>query len=177
MPFYSFRKFTCFLFLFPFLFYFGQSSAHARAQRNTLQAIRVITPPVIDGVVDDESWQLTQPAAGFHQYEPHNDRAASHETLVWVLYDDNFLYIGARMVDPEADKILTELSLRDRGGHLNSDQFWIDINPFDDGIYGFQFRVSASGVQTDQTLSHGGGWGGGRAGGGGGGWGGDGDAN
>jgi hypothetical protein len=157
MHFYSFRKFTCFLFLFSFLFYFGLSSAHARAQRNTLQAIRVITPPVIDGVVDDESWQLAQPATGFHQFEPHNDRPASFETFVWILYDDNFLYIGARMVDPEPSKILTELSLRDRGGQLNSDQFWIDINPFDDGLYGFQFRVSASGVQTDRTLSHGGG--------------------
>jgi len=163
MQFYSFSKSLC-VFLFSFMLIFiGQSAAIARAQRNSLHAVRVATPPVIDGVVDDESWHFSQPASGFNQYEPHNDRAATYETLVWVMYDDNFLYIAARMVDPEPNKILTEISLRDRGGHLNSDQFWIDINPFDDGIYGFQFRVSASGVQTDQTISQGG-VGGGRGG-------------
>ncbi|HSV89154.1 MAG TPA: DUF5916 domain-containing protein [Bacteroidales bacterium] len=160
-------KLKYFTLIFSFLFFAGHSVSFARGQRNSLHAVRVLEPPTIDGVVDDEAWQLSQPAAGFNQYEPHNDRAASHETFVWILYDDNFLYIGARMVDPEPENILTELSLRDRGGHLNSDQFWIDINPFDDGIYGFQFRVSASGVQTDRTLSHGGGGGGGRGGGGG----------
>jgi len=129
--------------------------SRASSSRMVLQAVRVDVPPEIDGLVTDVSWNLTDPITGFNQYEPYNDRPATHQTYVWVLYDDNFLYIGARMIDPEPGKILTELGLRDRGAHLNSDQFWIDINPFDDGIYGFQFRISASGVQTDINVSHG----------------------
>lgn len=123
--------------------------------RKSLQAVRTDTPPVIDGSVTDPVWQIAEPATGFFQYEPHNDRPASHDTYVWVLYDDYYLYIGARMHDPEPDKILTELSLRDGDENLNADKFWIDINPFNDGIYGYSFRVSASGVQTDVNISYG----------------------
>ncbi len=123
--------------------------------RKSLQAVRTDTPPAIDGSVSEPVWQIAVPATGFFQYEPHNDRPASHDTYVWVLYDNYYLYIGARMMDSEPDRILGELSLRDGEENLNADKFWIDINPFDDGIYGFSFRVSVSGVQTDVNISHG----------------------
>ena len=123
--------------------------------RKSLPASRTETPPKIDGVLNDAAWEDAEPASGFFQYEPHNDRSASYETFVRVLYDDHYLYIGARMLDPEPDKILTEMSLRDGDENLNADKFWIDINPFNDGIYGYSFRVSASGVQTDVNISHG----------------------
>jgi hypothetical protein len=154
-------------FAYPFaaiviLFLIPGNQANARDPRSVLITYKTETPPLIDGILEDEAWDKIDPISDFYQYEPHNDRPATHPTYVWVLYDDNFLYIAARMVDPEPEKILTELGLRDRGASLNSDQFWIDINPFDDGIYGFQFRVSASGVQTDVNISHGTGSRGGR---------------
>jgi hypothetical protein len=127
--------------------------AYGQNDRRELQAVRTDNPPVIDGKLDDPEWQRAPSATGFHQYEPHNDRPASFETFVQVLYDDDALYIAARMVDPEPDKILTELGLRDSGNNLNADLFWIDINPFDDGVNGFRFQVSASGVQTDINIS------------------------
>jgi hypothetical protein len=123
--------------------------------RKQLNAIKTSLPVKIDGTLDEEAWKAAEPASGFSQYEPHNDRPASYETFVRVLYDDHYLYIGARMLDPEPDKILTEMSLRDGDENLNADKFWIDINPFNDGIYGYSFRVSASGVQTDVNISHG----------------------
>ena len=131
--------------------------AHSREPlaSKLLHTQRTLSPPTIDGELNDAAWKLIEPVTDFSQYEPHNDRPATYQTFVWVLYDDNNLYIAARMLDPEPEKILTELGLRDRGAHLNADQFWIDINPFNDGIYGFQFRVSASSVQTDINISHG----------------------
>lgn len=123
--------------------------------RKSLPASRTENPPKIDGVLNDAGWEHAEPASGFFQYEPHNDRPASYETFVRVLYDDHYLYIGARMLDPDPDKILTEMSLRDGDENLNADKFWIDINPFNDGIYGYSFRVSVSGVQTDVNISHG----------------------
>jgi len=131
------------------------SQIYGLGRRMVLEALKTESVPVIDGILNDAAWQGVEPVTGFTQFEPYNDRPATHQTYVWIMYDDNFLYIAARMIDPEPEKILTELGLRDRGTHLNSDQFWIDINPFDDGIYGFQFRISASGVQTDMNISHG----------------------
>ena len=121
--------------------------------RKRVAAVRTPTPPVIDGSLDDTVWQKAEAVSGFHQYEPHNDRPASFETFVKILYDDNSIYIGARMIDPNPDSILTELGLRNSGDNLNADRFWIHINPFDDGINGFSFQVTASGVQTDINLA------------------------
>jgi hypothetical protein len=149
------NKQTSLLFFLLFFFLCAGELMYGQNGKKTLQTIRTQTPPVIDGVVNEPAWQITEPAGGFFQYEPHNDRPASYDTYVWVLYDDYYLYIGAKMQDPEPDKILTELSLRDGDEDLNADKFWIDINPFNDGIYGFSFRVSASGVQTDVNISHG----------------------
>ncbi len=126
-------------------------------ERKTISAIRISVPPVIDGIIDDRVWRKAEPASGFIQYEPHNDRPASYETYVKVLYDDKSVYIGARMTDPDPGNILTELGLRNTGNSLNADRFWININPFNDGINGFTFEVSASGVQTDINLSGSGG--------------------
>lgn len=127
----------------------------ASQDRSSIRAMRTDQRPVIDGILEAGIWDKAEPVTDFFQYEPHNDRPASFETFVYVLYDDNFLYVGARMIDPEPGKILTELGLRDGDENLNADKFWIDINPFDDGIYGYSFRVTASGVQTDVNISHG----------------------
>lgn len=107
----------------------------------------------MDGSMSDPVWELAAKANNFFQFEPHNDREATFPTEVSILYDDFSIYIGARMYDPEPDKIFTELGLRDADSKLNADQFWVDINPFNDGIYGFRFKVSASGVQTDINLN------------------------
>jgi hypothetical protein len=146
---YLFAKFlSCFLILgFPAL------TALSFNNPSGTIAVRTSTPPVIDGSLNDPAWEKAPVATGFHQYEPHNDRPASFETHVRVLYDDNSIYIGAYLFDPSPDSILTELGLRDSGDNLNADRFWVDINPFNDGINGFRFQVSASGVQTDLNMS------------------------
>lgn len=128
------------------------TAQHVPTQRRSLKAQHTGEALLIDGLLSEPSWQQAEPGTGFYQYEPNNDCPASFDTEVRVLYDDHNLYIGARMLDPEPQKILNEMGLRDEN-NLNSDTFWIEINPFDDGIYGFSFKVSASGVQGDANIS------------------------
>jgi hypothetical protein len=144
---------TKYLVFLSILFLTFSAKGNPNTDRREIVAVRAHTPPHIDGTLDDAAWENAPVATGFYQFEPHNDRPASFETYVRVLYDDNALYIGARMVDPEPGKILTELGLRDANDGINADQFWIDINPFDDGVNGFRFKVSSSGVQTDINIS------------------------
>ncbi len=128
-------------------FLFGQ------IERKELVASRIDIPPKIDGQLDDEAWQNANPATDFYQYRPFNDRGASFPTQVYLVYDDNAIYIGARLIDPSPDSILTELGVRDADMDMNADKFSIDISPFNDGVNGFTFKVSASGVQTDINRS------------------------
>jgi len=121
----------------------------AQKERKELTAVRAEVPPRIDGYMDDEIWSSANEARDFYQYIPYNDRPPSLPSIVKVLFDDNAIYIGAKLFDFEPDSILTQLGIRDADTRINADQFYIDINPFDDGVNGFTFKVSASGVQTD----------------------------
>ncbi len=146
--------------LLAFTLFFFLTSGYTFSSNNDrriLEASRTDTPPVIDGILHDSVWAQASTAEGFFQYEPHNDRQASQQTQVRVLYDDHAIYIAAKILDSNPDSILTELGLRDADDDLNADQFWVDINPFNDGINGFRFKVSASGVQSDLNMSGSGG--------------------
>ncbi len=147
------RHIVIHLFLFCFFFGSAMPSGFARTDRKSITAVRVTTPPAIDGTLSDPVWQKAPIASGFHQYEPHNDRPASFDTQVRVLYDDYAIYIGAKMLDNNPEGILREMGLRNSGNNINADRFYVDINPFNDGINGFRFQVSASGVQTDSNMS------------------------
>jgi hypothetical protein len=127
--------------------------AYGQIERKELNATRIAEPPKIDGLFDDESWKNLKPATDFYQYRPYNDRKASLKSEVYVTYDDNAIYIAAHLIDPNPDSILTELGVRDADLDMNADKFSIDISPFNDGVNGFTFMVSASGVQTDVNRS------------------------
>lgn len=125
----------------------------AQIAKKEITATRIEKPPRIDGKLDEAAWSNVPEASDFFQYEPFNDRPASLPTTVKLIYDDNAIYIGAELYDPHPDSILTELGIRDADNNLNADQFSIDINPYNDGVNGFTFKVSASGVQTDVNRS------------------------
>lgn len=77
----------------------------------------------------------------------------THKTEVKLVYNDDAIYISAKMYDPEPSKIPAEFTNRDNIG--NSDFFLITINPNDDGQNPFEFLVTSSGVQADSKVSNG----------------------
>src|ERR1700712_606646 len=83
----------------------------ARAQRS--DSVRISTPvaPVaraarrvgaiaIDGSLDDSAWRAATPITGLRQYQPQEGAPASLPTEIRLLYDDEALYVGARMSEP-----------------------------------------------------------------------------
>src|SRR5688500_17796524 len=64
----------------------------------------------LDGVFDEAVW-ATAPAAGnFTQQEPNEGQPASQQTEVRFVYDDDALYIAARMFDDKgAEGVRTRL--------------------------------------------------------------------
>lgn len=120
--------------------------------KRKMESFRINTPITIDGKLDEPDWINASEATDFIQHEPYNGAAPSQKTSVKVLYDDNALYIGARMFDSEPSKIYRELGQRDNG-NLKSDLFALFISPYNDGINYTEFIVSASGVQVDAKVS------------------------
>ena len=126
----------------------GQTLTHA--PRAAVGAVRVDSPPAIDGRLDDEAWAGVSAADGFTQQDPDEGRPATERTELRVAYDDVALYIGARMFDREAVLISRRLSSRDDDSDADTLEIYLD--PMHDHQTGAKFRISASGVQHDAIL-------------------------
>ncbi len=128
---------------------FAQNSA---APRKVLNAVRTAKAPVIDGDLSDECWTKALPATDFTTTYPNIGKPSAFRSEVKVIYDDDALYVGAMLYDPEPEKILHELSGRDYGS-CNSDKFSMQLNTYDDDQNAFHFEVTASNVQKDIKIS------------------------
>ncbi len=134
---------------FGLLFFFGITEK-LQATEKSINAFRTSEEVELDGRLDETDWKFADIATDFIQSDPYPGADANFHTEVSVLYDDNAIYIGARLYDSEPEKILRELS--ERNVIANADHFEVIIDPYRDGINGYSFAVTASGVQVDARM-------------------------
>ena len=121
---------------------------NAGSQAKSFTMVRTATPPVIDGRLDDPVWQTAAVISDFHQLDPSEYSEPSERTEVYVLYDDDALYIGARMWIHSAAEI-TANTLRQGAGINNDDQLMLILDPYNNQRDGYQFQVNPNGVRYD----------------------------
>ena len=109
-------------------------------------------PPIIDGRLSDEAWSHAPVADHFPQRDPDEGQPATERTEIRVLYDDDALYVGARLYDSEPAAISTRLSGRD--DWPDADNITVFLDPRHDHRTGVQFTVTAAGVQRDGVISN-----------------------
>lgn len=104
----------------------------------------------LDGVLDEPVWQATTGIANFTQSEPREGAAPTERTVVYLVYDDAAIYVGARLYDSSPDSVVARLARRDRG--ISSDRFYIFLDPYHDRRSGVYFAVNAAGTLYDGVL-------------------------
>lgn len=117
-----------------------------------VRAIRATSPVVIDGVISESAWQSAPVTSGLRQQRPNEGADPTQRTEVRVLYDDQALYVGARMFDAHADSIVRTLARRDYG--MRSDVFTLFLDLQHDRRSGYFFGLSAAGTLYDGTLQN-----------------------
>lgn len=111
-------------------------------------------PPVIDGSVDDPAWEQAAPIPLSYERYPQPNAEPPVETRFYITYDEENLYVGFRAFDPAPGEIRAHLMDRDEQQQLNrDDHVGFTIDPFDNGEWGFQFRMNPLGVQADAIYS------------------------
>ncbi|MGZ8398403.1 MAG: DUF5916 domain-containing protein [Gemmatimonadales bacterium] len=105
---------------------------------------------VLDGVLSEAGWSSASPVSDFTQREPDEGAAATERTEVRVLYDDDALYVGARMYDRSPDSVMAQLARRDR--IVSADRFIVFLDSYYDRRTGFFFGINAAGTLYDGTL-------------------------
>ena len=115
-------------------------------------AVRLSAPVTVDGVLTDAAWQGPPGMTRLVQMEPYNGGAPSESTWVWFAYDDEALYVAARMWDSHPDSILAPLFRRD--DLVTTDFAGVILDPFHDHRTGYEFIVTPSGSMADATRSN-----------------------
>jgi hypothetical protein len=123
--------------------------AASPAHGDELAAHRVTGAIQIDGRLDEPAWRDAASAGSFTQDAPHHGEPATAPTDVRVLYDDQYLYVGARM-QRTAGAVTALVHRRDRDSA--SDWFGVAIDSVHDRRTAHEFRVNAAGVQRDVLL-------------------------
>jgi len=137
------------------LYIFFISNGQAQDPRAiTAHPITQKDPIHLDGLLNETVWSQASPASNFLQQEPVEGQPATEKTHVFILSDGNNLYIGAKLLDSEPDKILSYQKQRD-ADLVTDDRFrWI-IDPFRDGRTGYFFEINPAGLMSDGLLSAG----------------------
>ncbi len=113
-------------------------------------AVRVKTPPKIDGRLDDAVWQDALPFGGFYQQDTHEGEPESERTEIRVVYDDNALYFAVRAYDREPKKIMSKNMLRSATLRTD-DSIRILIDSLHDHQTAYLFGTNANGILVDST--------------------------
>ncbi len=124
-------------------------SVGSSTNRPVVEAVKVINPIIIDGKLNEKDWDRPG-ATDFTQRDPNEGLQPTQKTEVWVCYDDQALYIAARLHDDHPDSIISRIGRRDAS--LISDLFAVYLDTYHDRMTGTYFAVSAGGSISDGTL-------------------------
>lgn len=105
----------------------------------------------LDGILAESAWDRAEPAGEFVQQEPNEGGTPTERTEVYVVYNRDFLYIGAVLHDSEPQALLGHQKQRDQG--LGSDDrfMWI-LDTFLDGRTAYFFETNPAGLLGDGLM-------------------------
>jgi hypothetical protein len=107
--------------------------------------------PTIDGLLDDNAWNLVEWGNDFVEQRPDENTPPEFQTKFKILYDQKSLYIAVRCFDEEPDKIVKRLTRRDG---FDGDWIGFFIDSYHDKRTAFGFLVTAAGVKADVFESN-----------------------
>lgn len=130
----------------------AQTPNPAIPPRPIAQSVRVTTPPVLDGRLDDAAWSAAPILTGFIQHEPFDGRPATERTEVRIVFDREAIYIGARLFDRDPAGIVHGEVRRDVD-LKEQDAFIIILDTYKDRQNGFVFGTTPAGIEHDGQIS------------------------
>lgn len=114
-------------------------------EMRSIKAVRASQPPKVDGKLDDLCWQDAPSSTDF--VDPYFADRVIDQTVIFILYDDENIYIACYCYDSQPEKIIARETKRD-GGLWHDDCVSISIDPFHTHQYSSQFSVNAIGTQS-----------------------------
>ena len=114
----------------------------------TVEAARILgSPPRLDGRLSEDLWATASPLGGLLQRDPDEGAAATERTEVRFAYDDDALWIGARMYSTSPGDIRAFVTRHDREG--TSEQLIVSLDTHHDRRTAYTFAITPASVRID----------------------------
>ncbi len=120
----------------------------------TVRAVRIDEPLRIDGRLDESVYDRIEAMSDFIQNDPAEGAPASEKTEVWLLFDEEHVYVVARCWESRPDRIIASEMRRDNIRIVRDDNFAWSFDPFYSRRNGVLFEVSAVGGRLDAELTN-----------------------
>ncbi|HEX7123281.1 MAG TPA: carbohydrate binding family 9 domain-containing protein, partial [Gemmatimonadaceae bacterium] len=119
----------------------------------TIRAIKLSEPLRVDGVLDEEVYTREKPFGGLIQVAPDYGAPQTERSDVWILYDDQYIYLACRCWDsaPPTAWVVNEMR-RDTDGLRNNDHIGAMFDTFYDRRSGFGFYTNPLGARADYSV-------------------------
>ena len=109
---------------------------------------------VLDGILDEVSWKKGVPAQNFFQQFPADTSGAQAPTEIYMVYNDEFLYVGIKCY-AKGDKHVVN-SLRRDFDFFGTDNISVLFDTYSDRTNAFLFGMNPYGVRREAIISNGG---------------------
>ena len=121
----------------------------------TVRAVRVNEPLEIDGVIDEPFYQSVPPITELVQIVPEVDGEPSELTEVWIGFDDENVYVSARVWDSAGpDGWVANEMRRDAAQLRSNDHFGVFLDTFYDRRNASAFTGNAIGGFSDFQMTN-----------------------
>ena len=119
--------------------------------KRVIKAVRIETPPKIDGKLDDACWQNSAKTGELIQFEPQRGEPATQPITIYLAYDANNLYVAFECFKTDMNNLAANLTRRD-SFFFSDDHVEVLIDTFLDGRNCYAFALNPLGTQTDRRL-------------------------
>ena len=122
--------------------------------RATLRAVRLTSPIRLDGALDEAVYETVPPISDFIQQEPQEGAPATEKTEVWLLFDDDRVYVSFRCWESQPERLIANEMRRDNNNIFQNDHVAFLFDTFYDRRNGFDFVVNAIGGRMDGQITN-----------------------
>lgn len=120
-----------------------------RLERPSIRAFKAQEPVTLDGVLDEPSWSLADSTDGtFWMTQPQAGYPAPDRTIIRMMYDDEAIYMGAVLYDPEPHRLVSA-GLEPDFSPQASDMFGVAIDASRDRKSAYVFGANPAGATWD----------------------------
>ena len=124
------------------------------AGKVTVRATRLPAAIKFDGAIDEDMYRTTPPYTDFVQQEPNEGAPATERTEAWIFFDDQYIYVSARLYETQPERRVASDMRRDAPNLYNNDHLAVIFDTFNDHRNGYGFSTNRLGALFDFVATN-----------------------